>query len=146
MLLSEYPPGTLPRPWHFPERNRIISGLCRSVVVVEAPEGSGALYTADFALEQGRDLYVHAAGSPGSTGAGTRRLAEDGAPVIRSAAGLLADWGWRPVRRPARARGAEGRAARRRQGSPPCARAVPAHDGRSGRGDRTPRARGDRRI
>ena len=94
MLLSEYPPGTLPRPWHFPERNRIISGLCRSVVVVEAPEGSGALYTADFALEQGRDLYVHAAGLAGSTGAGTRRLADAGAIVVRSAAGLLADWGW----------------------------------------------------
>ena len=95
MLLSEYPPGTPPQPWHFPERNRIISGLCRSVVVVEAPEGSGALYTADFALEQGRDLYVHAAGLAGSTGAGTRRLADDGAVVIRSAAGVLADWGWK---------------------------------------------------
>lgn len=95
MLLSEYPPGTLPQPWHFPERNRIISGLSRSVVVVEAPEGSGALYTADFALEQGRDLYVHAAGLVGSTGAGTRRLAESGATVIRSAAGILVDWGWR---------------------------------------------------
>lgn len=94
MLLSEYPPGTLPRAWHFPERNRIISGLCRAVVVVEAPEGSGALYTADFALEQGRDLYVHAAGLAGATGAGTRKLAEDGAVVIRSAAGILADWGW----------------------------------------------------
>jgi DNA processing protein len=95
MLLSEYPPGTPPRTWHFPERNRIISGLCRSVVVVEAPEGSGALYTADFALEQGRDLYVHAAGLAGSTGAGTRRLGEDGAVVIRSAAGILTDWGWK---------------------------------------------------
>jgi DNA processing protein len=94
MLLSEYPPGTLPRPWHFPERNRIISGLCRSVVVVEAPEGSGALYTADFALDQGRDLYVHAAGLAGSTGAGTRQLAVAGATVIRSASGILADWGW----------------------------------------------------
>jgi DNA processing protein len=93
MLLSEYPPGTVPRPWHFPERNRIISGLCRSVVVVEAPEGSGALYTADFALEQGRDLYVHAAGLAGSTGAGTRQLAAAGATVIRSASGILADWG-----------------------------------------------------
>ena len=113
MLLSEYPPGTLPQPWHFPERNRIISGLCRSVVVVEAPEGSGALYTADFALEQGRDLYVHAAGLAGTTGAGTRRLAEDGATVIRSAAGLLADWGWRSraagaARVRARAAGARG--------------------------------------
>jgi len=116
MLLSEYPPGTLPRPWHFPERNRIISGLCRSVVVVEAPEGSGALYTADFALDQGRDLYVHAAGLAGSTGAGTRWLAEAGATVIRSAAGLLADWGWRE-RAAGAARGAEG-PARARAPSP----------------------------
>ena len=108
MLLSEYPPGTLPRTWHFPERNRIISGLCRSVVVVEAPEGSGALYTADFALEQGRDLFVHAAGLAGSTGAGTRRLSEDGAVVIRSAAGILADWGWKS--RAAAAASADGRA------------------------------------
>jgi DNA processing protein len=108
-VLSEYPPGTLPQPWHFPERNRIISGLSRSVVVVEAPEGSGALYTADFALEQGRDLYVHAAGLAGTTGAGTRRLAEAGATVVRSAAGLLADWGWQ-----ARASGASAPAARRR--------------------------------
>jgi DNA processing protein len=105
MLLSEYPPGTPPRTWHFPERNRIISGLCRSVVVVEAPERSGALYTADFALEQGRDLYVHAAGLAGSTGAGTRRLAGDGAVVIRAAAGILADWGWK-----SRAAAASGRA------------------------------------
>jgi DNA processing protein len=118
MLLSEYPPGTLPRPWHFPERNRIISGLCRSVVVVEAPEGSGALYTADFALEQGRDLYVHAAGLVGSTGAGTRRLAEAGATVIRSAAGLLADWGWQ-ARATGAARGAEGSARTRARAQPP---------------------------
>lgn len=57
-LISEYPPGTEPRPYRFPERNRIISGLSHSVIVLEAPEGSGALITVDYALEQGRDVCV----------------------------------------------------------------------------------------
>lgn len=62
-ILSEYPPGVPPLRWHFPARNRIISGLSRGVVVVEAPERSGALFTADYALDQGRDLWVHGSGS-----------------------------------------------------------------------------------
>ncbi len=92
-VISEYPPGTLPMQFHFPARNRIISGLSRSVVVVQAPERSGALITADYSLEQGRDLYVHAAGLSGSVGAGTRRLAESGAPVINGARDLVQDLG-----------------------------------------------------
>jgi DNA processing protein len=95
-ILSEYPPGTPPLSWHFPARNRIISGLSRSVVVVQAPAKSGALITAEFALEQGRDLYVHAAGIGGSTGEGTRRLKEQGAPVIEGVADILRDWGREP--------------------------------------------------
>ncbi len=79
-ILSEYPPGVPPLQYHFPARNRIISGLCRAVVVVQAPERSGALITAEYALDQGRDLWVHAAGLQGSAGAGTRRLADSGAP------------------------------------------------------------------
>ena len=92
-ILSEYPPGVPPLRWHFPARNRIISGLSRGVVIVEAPERSGALFTADFALDQGRDLWVHASGLLGSTGAGTRRLALSGAPVIRGATEILRAWG-----------------------------------------------------
>ena len=92
-ILSEYPPGVPPLQYHFPARNRIISGLCRAVVIVQAPERSGALFTAEYALEQGRDLWVHAAGIQGSAGAGTRRLADSGAPVIAGAADLLHDWG-----------------------------------------------------
>jgi DNA processing protein len=92
-ILSEYPPGVPPLRYHFPARNRIISGLSRAVVIVEAPERSGALFTAEFALDQGRELWVHASGLQGSTGAGTRRLAEDGAHVLRGAAEILRSWG-----------------------------------------------------
>ncbi len=92
-IVSEYPPGTAALRYHFPERNRILSGLARGVVVVEAPERSGALISADYALEQGRDLFVHVDGLDGPPGAGTRRLASEGAPTISCAADLLADWG-----------------------------------------------------
>jgi len=88
-IISEYPPGTPPAKWSFPQRNRIISGLCRSVLVVEAGEKSGALITADFALEQGRDLW--AAGAV--FGEGCRKLVEDGAQVIRRAEDVFAQWG-----------------------------------------------------
>src|SRR5271157_6617885 len=95
-ILSEYPPGIPPLRHHFPARNRIISGLCRAVVVVQAPERSGALITAEYALDQGRDLYVHAAGTIGATGAGTRRLAETGAPVIHGSSEILREWEMKP--------------------------------------------------
>jgi DNA processing protein len=97
-ILSEYPPGTLPRKWYFPARNRIISALARGVLIVEAPANSGALITARFALEQNRDLWVASAGvvfSPG--GAGTARLAEEGAKIIRSASDILEEWNISPV-------------------------------------------------
>ena len=57
-LLSEYPPKTKPAHWHFPERNRIISGMANALLVVEAPEKSGALITASRAMEQGRDVFA----------------------------------------------------------------------------------------
>ncbi len=84
-LVSEYPPGVLPQKYHFPERNRIISGLSTAVVVVQAPARSGALITADFALDQGRELFVHSVGLESAAGRGTRRLHEQGATVIDNA-------------------------------------------------------------
>ncbi|MFP3088768.1 DNA-processing protein DprA [Treponema sp. TIM-1] len=92
-ILSEYPPGTGPRKWNFPARNRIISGLARGTVIVEAPAFSGALITARFALEQGRDLWVTSSGMNSTRGEGTRKLAEEGAGVISGAAEILRDWG-----------------------------------------------------
>jgi DNA processing protein len=91
-ILSEYSPGTGPFRWNFPARNRIISGLARGTVVVEAPARSGALITARFALEQGRDLWVASAGINVSSGAGTAKLADEGAKVIHRAAAILAEW------------------------------------------------------
>jgi DNA processing protein len=100
-LLSEYPPGTGPRKWNFPARNRIISGLARGVVIVEAPQKSGALITARFATEQNRDLWIASAGIAGSgTGQagtlfdrrGTIKLAEDGAGIIDNASDILRAW------------------------------------------------------
>jgi len=58
LVISEYPQGTKPNQYQFPERNRIISGLCKGVLVAEAREKSGSLITADCATEQGRDLFI----------------------------------------------------------------------------------------
>ena len=92
-IISEYPPGVPPRQFNFPERNRIISGLARGAVVVEAPERSGALITADYALEQGRDLFVHAVAETSPRAAGARALAVDGAGVIRGFPDIAGEWG-----------------------------------------------------
>jgi DNA processing protein len=92
VLLSDYLPGTPPRAHNFPARNRIISGLVRKVVVVQAPRRSGALITGDYALEQNRELVVHAEGLLGVPGAGSRELAEQGAEVVRCAGDVLRDF------------------------------------------------------
>jgi len=57
-LVTEFPPGTPPLKYHFPQRNRLIAGLARAVLVVEAPERSGALITAHYALEEGKDIFA----------------------------------------------------------------------------------------
>jgi DNA processing protein len=84
-LVSEYPPLMPPLKHHFPARNRIISGLSEAVVVIEAGAKSGALITADYALEQGRELFVHEAGCSRERGSGTLSLAQDGAKTISRA-------------------------------------------------------------
>jgi DNA processing protein len=94
-LLSEYLPGTGPRKWNFPARNRIISGLSRGVVIVEAPQKSGALITARFALEQNRELWLASAGVKEGGAVdhrGAIKLASEGAQIIFSASDILSAW------------------------------------------------------
>jgi DNA processing protein len=93
VLLSEYAPGTEPFKWNFPARNRIIAGLARGVLIVEAPARSGALITAGFALDLGRDLLVASAGAASPLGAGTRKLAAEGARILERAADMFEEWG-----------------------------------------------------
>ncbi len=81
-ILSEYPPGTDPIAYHFPERNRLISGLSDIVVVVEAAKKSGTLITVDCALEQGKDIYVVPGRITDRLSYGCNRLIEQGAQVL----------------------------------------------------------------
>lgn len=92
-LVSELPLGSLPRPLHFPLRNRIISGLSRAVVVVEARERSGSLITVRHALAQGREVFVVPGSVDGPFAGGTNALLREGARPIRSARDLLEDLG-----------------------------------------------------
>lgn len=81
-VISEYPPGTQPMPYFFPERNRLISGLSDTVVIVEAKEKSGSLITADFALEQGRDIYAVPGRYDDALSRGCNRLIAQGAGIL----------------------------------------------------------------
>jgi DNA processing protein len=93
LIVSEYPPGTGPFKWNFPARNRIISGMSRGTVVVEAPENSGALITANFAKDEGRDLWMDAIGLNSKRGGGMAKFVEDGAMTLSSYRDILAEWG-----------------------------------------------------
>lgn len=90
VIISEMPPGEAPQARHFPRRNRLISGLARGVVVVEAAERSGSLITANYALEQGREIFA-VPGSPLDPRAkGPNRLIQDGATLTQNAQDILA--------------------------------------------------------
>jgi DNA processing protein len=94
LVISEFPPGTPPLKFHFPMRNRVISGLSRAVVIVEASEDSGSLITARCALEQGREVLA----VPGSVLAGRNRgahaLIRDGAKIVECADDIVEELGW----------------------------------------------------
>lgn len=92
LVLSEYPPDLPPARYHFPERNRIISGLSFGTLVMEATERSGTMITVDQALDQGREVYA----VPGSPlipqTKGCHRLIQDGAKLVIDANDILEDW------------------------------------------------------
>ena len=93
LIVSEYAPGVEPAPWRFPARNRIVAGLCAATVVVEARERSGALITADLALEEGREVFAVPGEITSSLSAGTNDLLKLGASPLTRAADVLSCFG-----------------------------------------------------
>ncbi len=98
LVVSEYEPGTEPAPWRFPARNRIIAGLCSATLVVEARERSGALITADFALEEGRDVLAVPGEITSSLSGGTNALIRLGAVPVTCAGDVLELFSLAPAR------------------------------------------------
>ena len=87
--LSEYPPGTLPLPGYFPQRNRIIAGLADYVIVMEARKKSGSLITADYAMEQGKEVYALPGRVTDALSEGTNHLIQQGAGIFVSVEDFL---------------------------------------------------------
>ena len=96
-VVSEYAPGTPPLKEHFPLRNRIIAGLCRGVCVIEARERSGALITAQCALEQNRDVFAVPGSIFSPTSQGANLLIQQGAKLILRAQDICEEWGIKPI-------------------------------------------------
>lgn len=92
LIISEYPPYVRPQKWHFPERNRIISGLSTATFVVEAKEKSGSLITSDLALQQGRDVFALPGRISDSESQGTNKLIQEGAKIILRATDILEEY------------------------------------------------------
>jgi DNA processing protein len=89
LVVSEYEAGVEPAPWRFPARNRIIAGLCEAVVVVEARERSGALITADFALEEGREVFAVPGEITSALSVGSNALLRLGATPLTGSGDVL---------------------------------------------------------
>lgn len=91
-IISEYPLGTKPEKQNFPARNRIISGLCNGIVVVEAQKESGSLITMDFALDQGRDVFAIPGNIDSLNSYGTNDLIKQGAKLVTSCEDIVEEY------------------------------------------------------
>ena len=96
LVISEYPPGTSPIAWRFPARNRIMAGLSDAVIVVEARARSGALITADFCLEEGRDVFAVPGSIFSELSIGSHKLLRLGAAAVTCAEDVLDNLGIEP--------------------------------------------------
>ncbi len=92
-IISEYPPGTPPMQCYFPARNRIISGLSRAIIVVEASIKSGTIITVEQALEQGRDVFAVPGNANSKLSEGTNNLIKQGAPLVSSYEDVISELG-----------------------------------------------------
>jgi DNA processing protein len=97
LVVSEYAPGVAPAPWRFPARNRIVAGLCAATIVVEARERSGALITADLALEEGRDVFAVPGEITSLLSAGSNALLRLGAIPLTRPVDVLELYGLDPA-------------------------------------------------
>ena len=95
-VVSEFPFGAAPEPWRFPPRNRLISGMALGVVVCQSPAASGALITASYAAEQGKDVFAVPGNIDEDRNRGCHALIKDGAKLVESAADVLAELGLEP--------------------------------------------------
>lgn len=92
LIISEYPLGTKPSKYTFPARNRIISGISDGVLVIEAKQKSGTLITVDFALEQGKNIYVVPGNINSVNSVGTNELIKQGAKLVSNINDILEDY------------------------------------------------------
>lgn len=92
-VVSEFPLGAAPEPWRFPPRNRLISGLSIGVLICQSPEASGALITASYAAEQGKDVYAVPGNVDDDRNRGSHKLIKDGARLVESAQDILEELG-----------------------------------------------------
>lgn len=92
-VVSEFPLGSTPEPWRFPPRNRLISGMSLGVLVCQSPEASGALITASYAAEQGRDVYAVPGNVDDARNAGCHKLIKDGAKLVESSGDIFEELG-----------------------------------------------------